>query len=99
MRGNRTGRKGLPRFAPLLYTKAGNLLHFPFYFCDLYHTGKSAVQSLLRSFNFSKYFFLGSIVTYTREFNKGGCAAALLRYFAAVLRLVGHAARLCLVIL
>ena len=77
MRGNRTGRKGLPRFAPLLYTKAGNLTHFPFYFCDVYHTGKSPVQRPLSAFHFSKYFFLGIIGVCALKISNGGSCLPL----------------------
>ena len=77
MRGNRTGRKGLPRFAPLLYTKAGNLTHFPFYFCDVYHTGKSAGQRPLSAFHFSKYFLLGIIDVCALKISNGGWPAPL----------------------
>jgi len=68
---NRTGRKGLPRFAPLLYIRQEIYCISRFIYVTLVTHGISAVQSHLQ-LHFSKYFLLGSIDIYGQKLSNGG---------------------------
>ncbi len=59
MRGNRTGRKGLPRFAPLLYIRQEIYGISRFNNVTFITYGKSPVQSLLRPFTLANISFWG----------------------------------------
>jgi len=74
---NRTGRKGLPRFAPLLYIRQEIYCISRFIYVTFITYSISAVQSHLQ-LHFSKYFLLGTIYTGAAKFSNGGCRLSAL---------------------